>query len=205
MTNRRKPYSLRNLPKGCSKEKADEIDEWVTKCWHAHWKEYGPSSNYKSTFLDYALRDYQELDQEEMMRIYNAVVAQTKHFKLKASAGDFVKGKGLGVWYNQGIYENEFIDESAADIAERRKTTKYCHCGEPTIGEKYSVCAKHTESHAQRLKMMQILKDIGVATPGQSLQELSESCREYLRQNGGSKKLFNQMISSRQQPEHGNR
>ena len=81
---------------------------------------------------------------------------------------------------------------------------KLCKCGQETVGPKYSECGKCLESHAAKLEMMSILKEIGCATPGQSLQELSESCREYLRQNGGSKKLFNQMISSRQQPEHGN-
>ena len=81
---------------------------------------------------------------------------------------------------------------------------KYCHCGEETIGEKFKTCAKHTESHAQRLEMMNILKQIGVAIPGQSLQELSQKCREYLRQSGGSKKLFQGMISSEPQQEPGN-
>ena len=107
----------------------------------------------------------------------------------------------IGVTYvNNQMWEDEI--ESHDEVIEGVK--KFCHCGEPTIGEKYSVCVKHTESHAARLKMMQILKQIGVATPGQSLQELSQSCREYLRTNKGYGKLLNKMTSSLKPADSGN-
>jgi len=181
----KKPFSLENLPKGCSKETAEEINIWVTKCWGAHWKEYGPSSNYRTTFLNYALRDYKELDEAEMTRIYNAVVAQTKYFKLKASAGEWVKGKGLGVWYNQGIYNEEFIDESAADIAERREK-KHCQCGQPV--EVRTECMKcYSKRTEDKHKLASVLNSLGLYSPGQSLQEISQNCREYLLANPTSK------------------
>lgn len=212
----RKTFSLKNLPKGCTTETAEKIDRWVTKCWDVHWREYGPSSNYRTTFLDYALRDYKDLDDKEMTRIYNAVVAQTKHFRMKAKAGDSVKGKGLGVWYNQGVYDNEFIDESAASLAERSEVLSsealMCiksGCKDVALGSpnnhRLKLCEKHTETHAARLKMMNILKDIGVATPGQSLAELSQSCREYLQISGAFGKALKGTISSEKVPELGGR
>ena len=136
-------------------------------------------------------------DEDERRRILGNLKAQVLNDKKNPER----KWWCIGVTYvNNQMWEDEI--ESHDEVIEGVK--KFCHCGEPTVGEKYSVCAKHTESHAARLKMMQILKQIGVATPGQSLQELSKASREWLRQNGGSKKLFNQMISSRQQQEPGN-
>ena len=142
-----------------------------------------------------------KLDEDEQKKILATLKEQIIAHK-KSPPNDRKYWVIATTYINNCMWDDEI--ESQMDM-ELRSNVNKCHCGEPTIGEKYSVCAKHTESHAQRLKMMQILKDIGVATPGQSLQELSQSCREWLRQNGGSKKLFNQMISSRQQQEPGNR
>ena len=140
-------------------------------------------------------------DEDERRRILGNLKAQVLNDKKNPER----KWWCIGVTYvNNQMWEDEI--ESHDEVIPGQ--VKYCHCGEPTIGspnnDRLKTCAKHTESHAQRLKMMSILKDIGVATPGQSLQELSESCREYLRQNGGSGKLFNQMISARQPAEPGN-
>jgi len=82
---------------------------------------------------------------------------------------------------------------------------KLCKCGQETIGPKYSECGKCLESYAAKLEMMNILKEIGVAKPGQSLQELSRASREYLRTNKAYGKLVKQMTSSLKPAEPGNR
>ena len=179
MTARRN-YTLKSLPRKCTQDKGKLIYDWVCRCWAVHWKDDAPVSNKRGALLDYALRDHEELDEKEMTRIYNAIVAYKKYLDKRKQAGDNLSGiQTLSVWYNQRVYDEEFIEESSTEL-EERINLKYCHCGEPTIGEKYTVCAKHLETHAERLKMMSILKEIGVATQGQSLQELSKNCRQWL-------------------------
>ena len=177
--------------------KQEQIQEWFI---HEFWPVYpskfcrnGKGSRQQA--LNSMLKH--SPDEDERQRILGNLKAQVLNDKKNPDR----KWWCIGVTYvNNQMWEDEI--ESHDEVIEGVK--KFCHCGEPTIGEKYSVCAKHTESHAARLKMMHILKQIGVAKPGQSLQELSKASREYLRQSGGSRKLFNQMISSDPQQEPGN-
>lgn len=151
------------LPKGCSKERAEEIKTWCYKIWEMHWKQFAPVSNSRAQFVQYAVRDYEILDEALMKKIELAVQAYTKHLKMKAAAN---RGKGLigirtlSVWYNQSGYEDEFIDESASSLRDRIKAgvekLKQCEhegCTNPVHGYAYIYCTDHIpESGLARLR-----------------------------------------------------
>ena len=130
-----------------------------------------------------------KLDEDEQKKILATLKAQILAHK-KSPPNDRKYWVIATTYINNCMWDDEI--ESQMDRETKANVSK-CQCGEPTIGEKYSVCAKHTESHAAKLKMMSILREIGVATPGQSLQELSQSCMEYLQTNGASGKLLNKL------------
>jgi hypothetical protein len=109
----------------------------------------------------------------------------------------------VSTFINQAYYDRDI--GSATELKEKRESQICTECDQETIGPRYTVCPKHTETHAARLKMMSILKEIGVATPGQSLQELSQSCQEWLRTNKGFGKLFAGMTSSEKPADSGSR
>ena len=102
-------------------------------------------------------------------------------------------------WPHCSTYLNQaYYDRPLGTVMElkQKREAQICSkegCNEEAIGERFRVCAKHTEIHENRLNMMKILKDLGIARPGQSLQELSAACREYLLTSEASGKLLNKL------------
>lgn len=136
------------LPAGCTKARAEELQTWAYQVWETHWKAFAPISNSRAQFLKYVLRDHKELDPELQKKIELSVKAFAKHLRMKKSAGDKLIGiKTLSVWYNQGCYEDEFIDESAASLKDRAiHELKYCSksgCTNQVHGPSYAFCADH--------------------------------------------------------------
>ena len=137
------------LPSGCTKARAEELQTWAYRVWETHWKEFAPVSNSRAQFLKYVLRDHKDLDPDLMKKVELSVKAFAKHLRMKKSAGDKLIGvKTLSVWYNQGCYEDEFIDESAASLRERATETarRSCcveGCRSETHGPAYPYCTDH--------------------------------------------------------------
>ena len=66
-------------------------------------------------------------------------------------------------------------------------------CTSPVLGSKFTVCAKHHETKEQKRKLTSVLNSLGLYSPGQSLQELSAACREYLLTSEASGRLLNKI------------
>lgn len=138
------------LPKGCTEERFEELRVWAYRVWDQHWgvriKNSAPVSNSRAQFLQYTVRDFSILTPDLMNQIELAVQAYTKHLHSKKRAGDRLIGvKTLSVWYNQSCYEDQFIDESAASIADRTIDRFCTHpgCKAKTHGPAYSLCTDH--------------------------------------------------------------
>ena len=176
----------------------EQITEWFT---HEFWPVYpskfcrnGKGSRQKALNAMLKIKP----GAEERRRILSNLKAQVRADKGNPNRIYW----SIGTTYvNNMMWEDE-IESQDEDVP---RETNFCHCGEPTIGPRYKVCPKHLESSAERLKMTQILKELGLLTQGQSLQELSKNCREYLQKNGAYGELLNTMTSSLKPAKPGSR
>ena len=119
-------------------------------------------------------------DADERQRILGNLKAQVLADK---------KNPNRCFWSIGLTYVNNQMWEDAIEShdEEVKEDLRRCKCGKDfIIGPKYEVCGKCLEPKTARLKMMSILKEIGVATQGQSLQELSAASRAYLQNKGVS-------------------
>ena len=135
-------------------------------------------------------------DEQERSRILGNLRAQVRADK----------GNQNRKWWCIGVtYVNNQMWEDTIEIEEEtKKDTKFCQCGEETIGPRYPVCPKHLETKEQEHKLTSVLNSLGLYSPGQSLQDLSENCREYLQKNGAYGKVLNKMTSSLKPADSGN-
>ena len=163
--------------------------------WHKYPKDLCHNKKGSKFTAEKAWNKLKPEEQERCLFDMNALIKYDRQDK------DAYRWPMCSTFLNQRYWERDIDPVTEREPQELKKCTE---CDQPTIGPRYSVCAKHTESHAARLKMMQILKQIGVATPGQSLQELSQSCREYLLTSGASGKLLEKMTSSLKPADSGN-
>ena len=180
--------------------KEEQIKDWfIHQFWPIYpgkWCRSGKGG--RGEAMNAFLKKKKDADPEELRRILENLKAQIRADKGNPGRKWWVIGK---TYCNNESWEDPVEDN---DEQSTKAVIGTCHCGEPNIGPRYSVCPKHTESHAQRLEMMSILKQIGVAMPGQSLSELSQKCREYLQTSGASGKLLNKMTSSLKPADSGN-
>ena len=179
----------------------DDIKEWFLKeFWPVYPARFCSRKDKGSRAISLKHMLKHKPGAEERKRILANLKAQIRAHQKKPEDQQKYWKNGETYCYN-GLWDDE-IDSMMEVKQETEK--KYCHCGEQTIGPGFTVCEKHTESHAARLKMMSILKEIGCAKPGQSLQELSQSCREYLQTRGGFGRLYEGMTSSEKPVNSGN-
>ncbi len=162
-----------------------EYSESFNKFWHTYPTDLAqgkPGSKFK------AYQAWEKYTDEEQERIQFDTEALIRYDRQDSKPDR---------WPHASTYLNQrYFERPIGSVTEKRVTAlDKCHCGEEVIGPKFDVCAKHLESHAERLKMMSILKEIGCAKPGQSLQELSQSCRECLQINAKHETLFSKMLS----------
>jgi hypothetical protein len=158
-----------------------QYSEQFNKFWHLYPTDLAqgkPGSKFK------AYQAWEKYSDEEQERIIFDTEALIRHDRRDSKPDR---------WPHASTYLNQrYFERPIGTVSDTvRVVLDTCHCGQEVIGPKYSVCAKHLEDHAQRLKMMNILKEIGCAKPGQSLQELSQSCREYLQASAKSGNFAN--------------
>lgn len=156
------------LPKGCTNERAEEIQTWAYMVWEIHWKKFAPVSNSRADFLKYCIRDHDVLDVELMKKIELAVKAYTKYLYAKVKAGDKLVGvKTLSVWYNKSCYEDQFIDESAADLKSRTElqTCSVDGCTNPVHGPRFRFCTDHVPNTSVERLRNAYRKTVGQEVP----------------------------------------
>ena len=136
-----------------------------------------------------AQKAFDKYSEDEQDRIIEDTKALMRYFKTQTKPDRIPH---LSTWLNQQYFDQEIPSQTEKQPAE----VNYCHCGEPTVGPRYKVCAKHLESSAERLKMTQILKELGLLTQGQSLSELANRCREHLAE--GKTSIYQRSIKKLQ-------
>lgn len=184
----------------------DQIREWCYRVWPTRWKELAPSSDSRALFLKETIK--LKPDEDELKRIELAIVAQTKHWRMKKKA----EGKLFGIprlcqWIKDRRFDDEFIDESAASITERINP-HFCSiegCKQETHGERFDKCADHVaQFHGDRLgkgKLQnlrkQILEDLNILEAGLTQSQLARKCRAHLRQSVKPGSTLSKTISER--------
>ena len=176
-----------------------KITDWfIHEFWPVYpskWCRNGKGSRQKA--LNSMLK--QKPNDEERKRILGNLKAQIRADKGNPNRCFW----SIGLTYvNNQMWEDTIETQEELPSEELKKCSQ---CDNRVIGPQYNVCEKHTESHQDRLNMMKILKDLGLAYPGQSLQQLSQSCREYLQTSGAFGKALKGTISSEKPQEPGNR
>ena len=145
-----------------------------------------------------AQKAFDKYTEDEQDRIIEDTKALMRYFKTQTKPDRIPH---LSTWLNQQYFDQEIPSQTEKQPAE----VNYCHCGEQTIGPRFRVCHRHYETKEQRQKLTSVLNSLGLYIPGQSLQELSKNCREYLQKNGAYGKLLNTMTSSLQPAKPGSR
>lgn len=179
MSNNVTVHLPRKLPKGITEDRATELTRWVYKVWDMHWKEFAPTSNSRSQFQSYVLRDHKILTTDLLKTIENSIRAYAKHLRdLKNKNQKLIGIKTLSVWYNQECYNDQFID----DENRRSAATVLAKCCDPSCdndvhGPMFKHCTDHipnTKLDTLRAGYQQMLDD-GVVKKGQNLRQQYES------------------------------
>lgn len=168
-----------------SETEKEALRKWGYHVWEISWKELAPVSNSRAQFLKYVYRDFEKLTEDELKRIELAVQAQTKHWRLKARAEGKVIGiPTLSVWYNQGRYDDEFIDESAAALKEKVRMHEISQCSHEGCrndchGTAFDYCVDHIPYNGA---MADRLRDAYKALNIDKSRPYAEQCREKFKE-----------------------
>lgn len=161
----------------------DKVKAWCWEIWPKHWKELAPSSNSRSLFV----KEVTKLgpDDDMLKTIELAIIAQTKHWRLKSKVEKVFGIPRLSQWIKDKRFDDEFIDESASHIQERIDG-RNCKCGQPVHGQKYDQCVDclNLSIDAWKPKRIETLKSLGLLEPGQSHQDVIERCKAKGSVNG---------------------
>lgn len=188
--------------KQISIDEKEALREWGYLVWEKSWKELAPVSNSRAQFLKYIYRDFEQLNQSELDRIENAIVAQTKHWRLKKRADGQVIGiPTLSVWYNQGRYDDPFIDESAAALKDRANLSEISQCSidgchRDCHGSAYKFCDDHIPFQgAMADRLRDAYKDLNI----DKSKPYVDQCREKFKAILNSGNFMGQMPADPEQ------
>ena len=177
--------------------KEEQIKDWfIHQFWPVYpgkWCRSGKGGRQEA--LNAFLKKTGNADPEELARILGNLKAQIKADKGNENRKWWVIGKTY--------CNNESWEDPVEDDLEPETHPKYCQCGQPR--EIKMECMKcYNERTENKQIHMQNLKDLELLTPGISLSELANRCREYLQTSGASGKLLEKMTSSLKPADSGN-
>ena len=167
-----------------SDKRLEELRVWVFKSWNLHWKELAPVSNSRAQFYKYVVRDNKS--DEELERIGLAIEAQARHWRKQNSKEKVIGIPTLSVWYNQSRYDDEFIDESAMAMGDKKSyapTLPECSesgCTEPVHGSGFTKCAFHIGSNDPKLRESYKALNLDIKSP-----DFVDNCRKLCREKMG--------------------
>jgi hypothetical protein len=158
----------------------DKIREWCIKVWPKRWKELAPSSDSRALFVKETIK--LKPTEEDLKKWELDIVAQTKFWRQKSKIEKVYGVPRLSQWMKDRRFDDEFIDESAMDL-KAKEDAKYCHCGNETLGPKYTLCAKHLPDPMKEMRKRTMI-ELGLApAKGESISEWQNRCREQLLAN----------------------
>ncbi len=167
----------------------ETIKAWCYKVWVTHWRDLAPSSNSRSMFVKEVIK--LKPDEEELDRIALAIVAQTKHWRMKSKIEKVFGIPRLSQWIKDCRFDDEFIDETAVSMKERLTLNicDYPHCQNEVVGEKFRKCRHHhgRKEDRYRAKKIEVMTKEGLMKlAGESVADYAQRCRQNLSKSGKS-------------------
>ena len=157
--------------------KEEQIKDWfIHQFWPVYpgkWCRAGKGG--RGEAMNAFLKKKKDADQEELNRILGNLKAQIRADKGKPDRKWWVIGK---TYCNNESWEDPVEDDLDQEIEK-----KLCKCGQPV--EVNTECLKCYDKRAEDKQVhMQNLKALGLLTPGLSLSELAQRCKEHLLKDG---------------------